>query len=246
MAHFQTATNIEEEDRRQLHRELRALKKERTRTINRIRGLLASQGIRLGAKVDLSEKQLGELRLWDGSGLMPGLSGRITREWEHMLFLKKQVAALESQRRSALRESKEPDLPKVEQLSRLCGIGDNGAWVLVREFFGWREFRNRREVASLSGLTPTPFQNGAMHREQGISKAGNRYVRGIAVELAWSWLRYQPDSKLSLWYQKRFAAGGSRARKVGIVAMARRLLIDLWRFLETGAIPEGAKLKTCV
>jgi transposase len=235
--------SVEEEDRRQLHRELRTLKKERTRTINRIRGLLASQGIRLGTKVDLSEKQLRELRLWDGSELLPGLRDRITREWEHILFLKAQVATLESQRRGALRESKEPDLPKVEQLSRLCGIGDNGAWVLVREFFGWREFRNRREIASLSGLTPTPFQSGSMHREQGISKAGNRYVRGIAVELAWSWLRYQPDSKLSLWYQKRFASGGSRARKVGIVAMARRLLIDLWRFLETGVLPEGAKLK---
>ena len=118
--------------------------------------------------------------------------------------------------------------------------------MLVQEFFGWRKFQNGREVGSLAGLTPTPYQSGESRREQGISKAGNRYVRGIVIELAWSWLRSQPDSKLSRWYLKRFADAGIRARKVGIVALARRLLIDLWRFLETGAIPEGAELKAAV
>lgn len=233
----------EEEDRRQLHRELRTLKKEKTRTTNRIRGLLASQGVRLESRMDLSEGRLDAIRLWDGSVLPSALKSRLKREWEHVVFLKQQIVALQSVRRAALRGQEEPDLAKVRQLSTLRGIGPNGSWVFVREFFGWRKFNNRREVGSLAGLTPTPYQSGAMRREQGISKAGNRHIRAIAIELAWSWLRYQPNSKLSQWYRERFASGGSRVRRVGIVALARRLLIELWRFLETGVLPEGAQLK---
>ena len=112
--------------------------------------------------------------------------------------------------------------------------------------FAWREIRNRRELGALAGLTPTPHQSGDDSRELGISKAGNNHVRAIAIELAWAWLRYQPDSKLALWYQERFAHGGSRVRRIGIVAVARRLLIDLWRYSETGIIPEGAVLKSRV
>jgi len=114
---------------------------------------------------------------------------------------------------------------------------------LVEEFFGWRKFQNRRQVGALGGLTPTPYASGDTKKEQGISKAGNRYVRGVIVELAWAWLRYQPHSKLTLWYEKRFGHGGKRMRKVGIVALARRLLIDLWQYLEFGVLPEGALLK---
>jgi transposase len=125
----------------------------------------------------------------------------------------------------------------------LRGIGPNGAWIFVREFFGWRKFNNRKELGSLAGLTPTPFRSGALVREQGISKAGNRHVREIAIEIGWSWVRYQPESKLTRWFLKRFGDGGPRARKIGIVALSRRLLIDLWRFLETGVLPEGAELK---
>jgi len=106
-----------------------------------------------------------------------------------------------------------------------------------------REFENRGQVGSLAGLTPTPYQSGESNHELGISKAGNRYVRSIMVELAWAWVRHQPDSKLTQWYLKRWAEAGKRARKVGIVALSRRLLIDLWRYLETGVIPEGARLK---
>ena len=122
-------------------------------------------------------------------------------------------------------------------------IGSSGSWILSHEFFGWRKFNNGREVGSLAGLTPTPYQSGGTHREQGISRAGNRHVRAVAVELAWSWLRFQPDSALSRWYVRRFANGGSRARRVGIVALARRLLVVLWRYLESGVLPEGAQLK---
>jgi transposase len=125
----------------------------------------------------------------------------------------------------------------------LRAIGRNSAWVLVMEFFGWRGFRNRRELASLAGLTGTPYASGDRQREQGISKSGNRRIRAMLIEIAWLWLRYQPDSKLSRWFRERFASGGSRMRRVGIVALARRLLIALWRYLEEGLVPEGAALK---
>jgi transposase len=113
---------------------------------------------------------------------------------------------------------------------------------LVFELFGWRQFRNRRQVGAIVGLTPTPFQSGDCSREQGISKAGNRAVRRMMVELAWTWLRWQPQSALSVWYKRRFAHHGKRARKVGIVALARKLLIALWRHVEDGEIPAGARL----
>ena len=233
----------EEEDRRQLHRELRTLKKEKTRTTNRIKGLLASQGIRLESPLDLSDRGLDAIRLWDGSPLPVSLKSRLQREGEHVLFLKREILALEAERRHELRQSREADVAKVRQLTLLRGIGPGSAWVFVREFFGWRKFHNRRELASLAGLVPTPYQSGAMRREQGISKAGNRHVRGMAIELAWSWIFHQPESRLTRWYMERFANAGTRARKVGIVAVARRLLIDLWRFLEWGVLPEGAELK---
>ncbi len=234
----------EEEDRRQLHRELRTLKKEKTRTTNRIKGLLANQGIRLESRLELSDGRLDSIRLWNGSPLPHALKSRLQREWKHVVFLKRQISDLEAERRRALQQQNSAtDVAKVRQLTLLRALGPNSSWVLVREFFGWRKFRNRREVASLSGLTPTPYDSGDTRREQGISKAGNRYVRGVAIELAWSWVRYQPESKLSRWFMERFAGAGTRARKIGIVALARRLLIDLWRFLETGVIPEGAELK---
>jgi transposase len=124
----------------------------------------------------------------------------------------------------------------------LRGIGFNSAWLFVMEFFSWRAFRNRREIGALAGLTPTPFQSGDANQEQGISKAGNRHIRGLAIEIAWCWLRFQPTSELSQWYQKRFGHGSSRVRRIGIVALARRLLIELWRYLETNQPPPGAVL----
>ena len=134
-------------------------------------------------------------------------------------------------------------MAQVAQLLRLPGIGPVSSWTFVMEFFGWRRFQNRREVAALAGLTPTPYDSGNRLREQGISKAGNHRVRSLAIEVAWAWLRFQPGSKLSRWFIERFAGGGSRMRRIGIVALARRLLIDLWRFLEYGVVPEGAQVK---
>jgi transposase len=235
--------SAEEEDRRQLHRELRAARKEKTRTTNRIKGLLASQGIRITRGMNLEHKQLDAIRLWDGASLGERLKSRLRREWEHVLFLKKQIAEIEATRRKEVKERKEPDLGKIGQLMKLQGVGPESSWIMVRELFGWRKFRNRREVASLIGVTPTPYDSGHTKHEQGISKAGNRHVRAIAIELAWSWLRYQPKSRITIWFMKRFAEGGTRARKVGIVALARRLVIELWRYLEWGVLPEGAQLK---
>jgi transposase len=154
--------------------------------------------------------------------------------------LTRQMREVEAERRVLLRTSTDPAIEKVRQLQELCGIGINSAWLYVMEFFGWREFRNRREVGALAGLTPTPHQSGDLHQERGIDKAGNRHVRAMAIEIAWCWLRFQPDSALSRWYEERFAHGSSRLRRIGIVAVARKLLIELWRYLETGVLPEGA------
>ena len=126
---------------------------------------------------------------------------------------------------------------------KLRAIGLQSAWVLVREVFGWRHFRNRRELAACLGLNPSPYDSGSSQREQGISKAGNRRARALLVEIAWYWLRYQPHSALSAWFNRRFASGGKRMRRIGIVALARRLLIALWRLVREGTIPEGIVLR---
>jgi transposase len=125
---------------------------------------------------------------------------------------------------------------------RLRGLAYNSSWLFVMEFFGWREFKNRRQVGSLAGLTPTPFASGDMDHELGIDKSGNPRVRTMAIEIAWCWLRFQPQSELSLWFQQRFGNSGKRARRIGIVALARRLLVALWRYVDQGVVPAGAVL----
>jgi transposase len=233
--------NPEVEDQRQLHRELLSLKTERTHHINRLKGLLASQGLVLAVKADFL-CQIEAVRRWDGSALPAGLQGCLVREHERLQQVEQHIRQLEGQRREALRTSSDPAIEQVRQLLRLKGIGINSAWLYVMEFFAWRAFRNRRELGSLSGLTPTPYQSGENARERGISKAGNRPIRAMAIEIAWSWLRYQPDSQLSRWYEQRFAHGSKRIRRIGIVALARRLLVALWQYLNTGTPPQGAQL----
>ena len=234
--------SVEAEDQRHLHRDLETLKRERASTTARIKGLLSSQGIQVTSLTKLPE-QLDALRRWDGSPIPPGLRQRMLRVYAQYTFLSEQIAAVEAERRTQLQASTDARIEKVRQLMQLKGIGINGAWLLVMEFFGWRAFKNRREVGGLAGFTPTPYQSGESAREQGISKSGNRHVRWMTTELAWSWLRYQPESALSVWFRERFGSGGKRLRRIGIVAVARKLLIALWRFLETGVFPEGAVLK---
>jgi len=235
--------SVRAEDERQLHRELMGLKRERTRHINRIKGLLASQGVVMEVGAGFMEA-IGEVRLWDGSGLPGRLRMRLDREYERKGLLEQQIDLLEKEREEVICTSQEEAVEQVRRLLRLKGIGVNSAWLYVMEFFAWRGFRNRRELGALAGLTPTPYQSGDSSKESGISKAGNRPVRGMAIEIAWAWLRYQPDSALSRWYQRRFAEGSSRVRRIGIVALARKLLIELWKYLETGILPEGAYLKS--
>jgi transposase len=234
--------SVEAEDKRHLHRELGTLKVDRTRHTNRIKGLLAGQGVRLPVQGDFLER-LERVRLWDGSPLPPGLQSRLRREYVCWQFVDGHIQELEAERAEMLRTSSDPSVAQVRQLLRLRALGENSAWLFVMEFFGWREFRNRREVGSLAGLTPTPYQSGDEMQEQGISKAGNRPIRAMVIEIAWAWLRYQPQSELSLWFLRRFAHGSKRVRKIGIVALARKLLIAFWRYLAFGEIPAGAQLK---
>ena len=255
--HVVRVPTVGQEDNRQLHREMMALKEERTRHINRIKALLTGQGLRMQVRADFLH-QLETIRLWDGSRLPEGLVGLLQREHKRLQLVEDQIGELERERKEAIRNSTRPDIEMVRHLLRLRAIGVNSAWLFTMEFFGWRKFRNQKEVGALSGLTPTPSQSGSTNREQGIGKSGNRYVRALAIEIAcrlapacrrfsrherWGWLRYQPDSELTRWYEERFAHGSSRMRRIGIVAVARKLLVELWRYLETGVIPEGAVLK---
>jgi transposase len=234
------APTPKQEDERHLARELESLKQERTAHTNRIKGLLASVGVRLKVGKHFLQ-QLDQAKQWNGEKLLPSLQERLRREGKRLALLESQIAEIERFRRQAQVEATE----KVQRLQELKGIGENSSWLFVLEFFGWRQFRNRREVGGLAGLAPMPYQSGdTVNNEQGISKAGNRRIRAMAIEIAWAWLRFQPQSRLSLWFQERYGPGSRRSRRVGIVALARKLLIALWRYLEHGVIPDGAVLKT--
>jgi transposase len=235
------APAVADEDGRQLHRELIELKAERTELLNRIKGLLAGLGLTIAVDAKLAAR-LEKLKQWDNTTVPSALKARILREFERWQLVMRQIRELETERAQKIRTDPSPQGEQTRRLMTLKGIGENGAWLLVHEFFGWRQIRNRRELASLAGLAPTPYDSGGSRHEQGISKAGNRLVRWMMVQLAWGWLRYQPRSKLSRWYQRRFGQGKSRVRKLGIVALARKLLIALWRHVETGEVPAGAEV----
>jgi transposase len=230
---------VEDEDRRHRHRELIELKAERTEHTHRIPGLRAALGLSVVVDAQLPQR-LEELRPWDGAPLPSSLRERILREFARWQPVDEPIRARENRQRRGVRDDAEPDVELVRRLLNLKGMGPVGAWILVRESFSWRGIKNRRELAALAGVTPTPSSSGDSHREPGISKAGHRRVRWILIELAWGWLPYQPQSALSRWYERRFGAGTARARKVGIVALARKLLIALWKYLERGEVPEGA------
>jgi transposase len=229
-----------DEDRRQLHRDLLELKAERTQHVNRIKGLLAGCGLavaKLGADFPTV---LAELRQWDETPVPAELQQRLLREFARHQFVQRQILDLENERARKIRSGKDAAIKKVQKLLNLRGIGLNSAWLFTHEFFSWRGLRNRKQLAALAGLTPTPYDSGASSREQGISKAGNRRIRTMAVEIAWCWLHYQPQSALSQWYERRWGKGNSRQRRIGIVALARKLLVALWRYLEVDAVPAGA------
>ena len=224
-----------------LHREDEYLQRQRTRIRNRIQGLLVAQGI---VEVPFKrgfEAWLAGVRCWDGAGLSAALQAELNRLYAQYVLIEQQLAEVAQAYRSEL-----PGTTVVaqqrRQLEQLKGLGPKTSRVLSAEVFSWRQFRNGKQVGAMSGLTPTPSQSGDVRREQGISKAGNRRVRRVMIELAWLWLQWQPDSALSQWYQRRFGHGSKRLRRIGIVALARKLLIALWRYVEWGELPEGAVL----
>lgn len=231
---------LEVEDQRLLPREREMLLGDLQRVRNRIESLLFTQGYR-----EVPKRARG-LRAWLETPREMGaqLRERLERDLERLTLLEGQFQVVEKAMLLKVREDQKTAMAQVAwALMGLCGIGWVGAWVLASEIYGWRTFRNRREVGGALGLTPTPYSSGEDEREQGISKAGNARARAMLVELAWLWLRYQPDSALSQWFLRRFSGGGKRMRRIGIVALARRLGIALWRYVAQGVVPEGARLK---
>jgi transposase len=237
--------SVAEEDARRLHRERDRLVAERVQHVNRIKGLCATQGIYDFQPLRRDRWQrLAGLRSGDGRVLPPRLAAELGRELTRLELVLEMIAALEAERDAVL-EAPAPEHPhaaKIHALARLKGIGAEFATVLVGEVFH-RDFDNRRQVASYVGLAPSPFRSGGLAREQGISKAGNPKARTTMVELAWMWLRHQPESALSRWFQQRVGATRGRLRRIAAAALARKLLVALWRYLETGLVPDGAVLK---
>ena len=231
------APTAEQEDARRVERELDRLTNERTAHLNRIGSLLVMHNLRAGR---VGGRAWGKWWSEHAPEVAPALRSEIERELERLALVQCQVKLIDAGKQQEVADKKHP---LVAALSRLRSIGSVSAWKLDKELFGWRRFNNHRQLAASVGLTPTPYDSGNSQVEQGISKAGNKRVRSLLVELAWSWLRYQPGSELSRWYQRRFAAAGKRMRRVGIVALARRLVIALWRYLQHGEIPAGAQLK---
>jgi transposase len=235
--------STEAEDRRQWHRELETLKEERKQHRVRIQTLLYTQGIevKVGARF---LKKLEGMGCWNQEPIPAQMKRRIENEYHRLQLVEVQIREVKKKQVEQVKAAeKDQVMQKVRMLQQLIGIGMSSSWVFVMELFGWRQFQNRRQVAGAVGLTPTPYNSGDSIREQGISRAGNRRVRKLLIEIAWCWLRLQPNSKLSQWYKQRFAGGGARMRRIGIVAMARRLVIDLWRYVEFGVVPDGARLK---
>lgn len=235
--------NREAEDSRQQHRGLEVLKEERKQHRVRIQSLLYTQGIdvKVGPKFLAN---LERLRCWNGEPVPAQMRERIEAECHRLQLVEVQIRELKAKQAEQMRTAKQNvTMEKVRRLQQLMSIGLGSSWIFVMELFGWRQFQNRRELAAAVGLTPTPYQSGDSAREQGISRSGNRRIRKLLIEIAWAWLRFQPHSKLSQWYNERFAKGGKRMRRIGIVALARKLVIALWRYLESEIVPEGAKLK---
>jgi len=238
--------SVAEEDDRRLHRERGRLINERIQHVNRIKGLLAIHGIYDYRPLRRDRmQQLERFRTADGRTLPPRLKAEILRELQRLELVIGMIKTVEADRdaiASAKTETEHGSATKIQDLAKIKCIGPEFANTLVGEVF-YRSFDNRKQLASYVGLTPAHFQSGAMSRDQGISKAGNAKARTVMVELAWLWLRHQPDSPLSVWFRDRVGKLKGRIRRITIVAVARKLLIALWRYLETGLVPEGAALK---
>jgi transposase len=246
--------SVAQEDLRRLSRERGELMGERTRLSNRIGGLLANQGIAGFEPLKKGARQvLQTLSTGDGRELPPQLHTTIERILQRLELLSQQIKMAEAERDGLLRAARAaarpeaataalPEMAAAPLLLRLRGIGPEFATVLPLECLN-REFDNRRQVGAFAGVVPTPWASGSVEREQGISKAGNRRLRATLIEAAWSWQRHQPDSALTQWFHKRIKGQGARVKRIAIVALARKLLVALWRYVKHGVVPQGAVLK---
>ena len=234
------APSVEQEDARRASRERERLVKEQTAHTNRIKALLRLQGMAVGypRRRDWL-RWLTQQRDWQGQPLSPHLLAEVTREHARLMLVREQLAALEQAQAAPVPEAM---AQRRDQLQRLKALGPSFATTLTSELF-YKDFDNRRQVAAYCGLPPSPWRSGGIDREQGISKAGNPRARVKAIELAWLWLRHQPESELSRWFNTRTADAGKRARRIAIVALARKLIVALWRYLTTGLVPSGATMK---
>jgi transposase len=230
---------VAEEAARQVSRERTALTQEQTRLVNQMRGWLATWGTAVPAR--RRGAWWTSVRDWAGAALPVQLQARLARADARLSALTAQIAALEAEQQAAVTAS--APATAVQQLVRLKGVATTSASVLLDEGLVWRAFRNRRQIGGLLGFAPTPYDSGESQREQGISRSGNARLQAISIQLAWNWVRWQPASALTQWYQAKFGTG-KRARRIGIVAVARKLVIALWRYVTTGVVPAGAIVKT--
>jgi len=233
------------ENDRQLTRELEAVRDDRTRVRNRLHALLATQGVRLALDRHF-DAALATVQTGDGRPFPSALRERLRREWAHLQIVETRLATLETLRDERIAHGTDRVAQVARQLVTLRSVGEASAAVFSAEMFGTRVFHNRRQVGALMGLVPVPYRSDQRVQDQGISKAGRGSLRGLAIQIAWCWVRWQPDSALTRWFERRFAAAGKRARRIGIVALARKLMIALWRYVEQGLVPEGARLTPTV
>jgi transposase len=235
--------SVEQEDARRASRERERLIKEQTAHSNRIKALLRLQGMAVGYPRRRDWLNwLAKQRDWQGQPVSPHLLAEVTREHARLMLVRQQLAALEQAEATQACPVPQAMVERRDQLQRLKALGPSFATTLTCELF-YKDFDNRRQVAAYCGLPPSPWRSGGIDREQGISKAGNPRARLKAIELAWLWLRHQPESELSRWFNTRTADAGKRARRIAIVALARKLMVALWRYLTTGLVPAGATMK---
>ena len=233
-------TEAQEADMR-LHRERQRLVKEQTGHRTRIKSICNLHGLIVKG---LSKMQVDQLRDWAGQPLKEPWVEELQREQKRLALVEEQIKALESQQSATLEKASTPAQNKAVKLCKLKAVGHQSAWLLSHECFGWRVFANRKQLGSFAGLTGTPYDSGDTLREQGISKAGSGRVRTTMIELAWGWVRWQPESALTHWFVDHFVrAGTGRSKRKGIVALARKLLIALWKYVEQDIVPEGAVLR---
>lgn len=229
----------EQEAAMRVHRARERLVKESTGHRARIKSILLLHGVVVR---EVERIKFGALVDWEGKKLPESVVVELEGEQRRLELVQKQKEQLEREQEQRIKAGQEVGAKRACKLKFLRGVGLQSSWLLSYEFF-WRDFHNRKEVGASAGLSGSPYASGQSEHEQGISKAGNRRVRTACIELAWCWLRFQPQSSLSQWYEKQYGWGTKRNRRVGIVALARKLLVALWKYLYQGLVPENAVLK---